>query len=117
MNDLHKRFALFLGLCIPSRLLLGYIAKILPSKFLPYMGVIMLIPVIGWSYIYLTGSRKSGIETLGAPIWWNDLRPLHAGLYFAFVLMAFNKSSHAYLPILFDTLIGLISFFKYHKIL
>jgi hypothetical protein len=117
MNDLNKRFALFLGLCIPSRFLLSYIAKILPLKYLPFMGIIMLIPVIGWTYIYLTGSRKIGMETLGAEIWWNDLRPLHAGLYFTFVLMAFNKSNNAYLPLFIDTFIGLISFFKYHKIL
>ena len=117
MNDLQKRFFLFLGLCIPSRLLLSYIAKIVPSNYLPLMGFIMLGPIIGWSYIYLTGSRKIGMETLGQPIWWNDLRPLHAGLYFTFVLMAFNKSHNAYLPLFFDTMLGLFSFLKYHKVL
>ena len=117
MNDLQKRFALFLGLCIPSRFLLTYISKILPSTYLPVMGFIMLGPVIGWSYIYLTGTRKTGMETLGASIWWNELRPLHAGLYFTFALMAFNKSSNAYLPLFFDTIIGLLSFLKYHQIL
>ena len=117
MNDLHKRYALFLGLCIPSRFLLSYIAKILPSKYLPFMGLIMLGPVIGWIYIYTTGSRKTGLETMGKPIWWNYLRPLHAGLYFIFVLMAFSKSKNAYLPIMFDTIIGLGVFLKYHKLL
>ena len=117
MNDLQKRFSLFLGLCIPSRFLLSYIAKKLPLKYLPFMGFIMLGPVIGWTYIYLTGSRKSGMETLGAPIWWNDLRPLHAGLYFTFVLMAFNKSYNSYLPLFIDTIIGLTAFLKYHKVL
>ena len=117
MNDLCKRFVLFLGLCIPSRFLLTYIAKILPLKYLPFMGFTMLGIVIGWTYIYLTGARKVGVETLGAPIWWNDLRPLHAGFYFTFVLMALNKSKNAYLPLFVDTIIGLIAFLKYHKIL
>ena len=117
MNDLFKRFTLFLGLCIPSRFLLAYIAKILPSRYLPFMGFIMLIPVIGWTYIYLTGTRNIGMETLGAPIWWNELRPMHAAFYFAFVLMALNKSTHAYLPIIVDTILGLLFFLKYHKIL
>lgn len=115
MNDLQKRIVLFLGLCIPSRLLIAYIAKILPSKYLPIMGILTLLPVIGWSYIYLSGIRKTGLETIGAPIWWNELRPIHAGLYFIFSLMAINKSENSYFVILTDTIIGLFAFLKYHK--
>ena len=117
MNDLHKRFALFLGLCIPSRFLLSYIAKKMPPKYLPFMGCIMLILVITWTYIYLSGTRKTGIETFGGEIWWNELRPLHIGLYFAFALMALNKSRNAYLLIMLDTILGLLFFLKYHKLL
>ena len=115
MNDLQKRILLFLGLCIPSRFLLAYIAKVLPLQYLPLMGILLLGPVIGWIYIYITNSRNSGLETFGAPIWWNYMRPIHAFLYFICALLAFNKNPRAYMLIIIDTIIGLLSFLKYHK--
>ena len=36
---------------------------------------------LGFITIYVFGWRKTGLETMGAPIWWNDLRPLHGALY------------------------------------
>ena len=87
MNDLQKRWAMFLGLCIPARFLLAYIASKLSPKHLKIMGIILTIPIVGWVFIYLTKSRQTGGETLGAPIWWDHLRPLHAALYFIFVLI------------------------------
>jgi hypothetical protein len=114
MNNLQKRFLLFLIVCIGFRSLFAYIAKTINTKHLPILGYISLIPAIGFSYIYITDSRKTGGETFGQKIWWNDLRPIHAFLYFVFAYMAIRKYKNAWLVLLLDVYIGLYSFIHYH---
>lgn len=116
MNDLQKRQLMFLGFCIPSRLLLAITAKYVSTFYLKIMGFFALIPVIGWIYIYLTGARKTGVETLGQPIWWNTVRPIHAGLYLIFSLYAISGNNNAYIALMLDVCMGLIIFLKYHNI-
>ena len=114
MNDLQKRFALFLFVCIGLRSLLVYIAKTTDVKYLQILGYLAIIPAIGFSYIFLTGSRKTGIEVLGDKIWWNKLRPIHAILYGLFAYNAINKNREAWIYLLIDVIIGFISFIAYH---
>jgi hypothetical protein len=116
MNSIQKRFLLFLIGCIGTRLLLVYITKNIDKKYLPYCGVIALIPAVGFLYIFLTGKRKTGGEVFGGKIWWNKLRPVHAFLYILFAIMAFREESNAYIPLLIDVSIGLIAFIYYHFI-
>ena len=114
MNNIIKRHLLFLFGCIMTRLFLVYLAKNFRDKNLMYMGFLGLIPAIGFSYIYLTGSRKTGGEVFGNKIWWNSLRPVHAILYFTFAILAINKNKKAYIPLLVDVNIGLFAFLSYH---
>lgn len=114
MNDLHKRWLMFLGFCIPSRYLIAYVLSKLSEAHLRIAGLVLLLPVLGFSYIYVTKSRMTGGETLGAPIWWDFIRPLHAGLYLVAALMALSGNSRAYIPILADTTLGLLAFLNYH---
>ena len=114
MNNLQKRFALFLFCCIGLRSLLVYIAKTVDVKYLQLLGYLAIIPAIGFSYIFLTGSRKTGIEVFGSKIWWNKLRPLHAILYGLFAYNAINKNRKAWIYLLIDVIIGIISFLGYH---
>ena len=69
MNDIQKRFVLFLLLCIPTRLFFVYYAKNTNTQLLKKIGYIALLPAIGFMYIYLTGSRKIGAETLKDSLW------------------------------------------------
>ena len=114
MNTIQKRFALFLFGCIGLRSLLVYIAKTTDVKYLQIMGYLAIIPAIGFSYIFLTESRKTGGEVFGAKIWWNKLRPVHAILYGLFAYNAINKNKQAWIYLLIDVIIGLISFIGYH---
>lgn len=114
MNNIQKRFLLFLIGCIGLRTLFVYIAKTIDSKYLPILGYIALIPAIGFSYIYLTDSRKIGGETFGEKIWWDDLRPIHACLYFTFAYMAITKDSRAWIILLIDVALGLSAFIYKH---
>ena len=68
----------------------------------------------GFIYIFLTGSRKTGMETFGDKIWWNDLRPVHALMYGLFAYNAINKNPNAWIFLLIDVIIGLFSFLIFH---
>ena len=108
MNNLQKRFALFLIGCMGIRFLFVYIAKTTDIKYLQLMGYLAIIPAIGFSYIFLTGIRKTGREVFGDKIWWNKLRPIHALLYGLFAYNAINKNRKAWIYLLIDVIIGLI---------
>ena len=71
---------------------------------------------LGFITIYVFGWRKTGLETMGAPIWWNDLRPLHGALYgIAAYQMSHGMNESAGKVIVLDTIIGLIAFlFHYY---
>lgn len=114
MNNIQKRFALFLLGCIPTRLAFVYLAKNISLQYLPLLGYLALLPAIGFIYIYLTGSRQVGGETFGDKIWWNNLRPVHALLYFYFAYNAIKMVRNSWVYLLFDVIFGLVSFLTFH---
>lgn len=115
MNNIQKRFLLFLLGCIPTRILLTYLVHTLPPKYLKILGYLLLFPAIGFTYIYLTNSRKTGGETFGSPIWWNSLRPIHAILYASAAYYAINNmNKKAAIALGIDVTLGVSSFLYYH---
>ena len=114
MNDIQKRFALFLVGCIGVRSLFAYIAWATPVSYLPWLGAAALLPAIGFLWIWATGARQTGPEVLGARIWWNALRPLHAALYLAFAAGAFLQHHSAWMFLAGDVVLGLASFLTHH---
>jgi len=122
MNTIQKRFILFLVLCIGIRVLLVFLAKKLKSLenllYLKVMGAFLIIPALGFFYIYATNSRETGREVFGSKIWWNSLRPVHGFNYLLFGLMALSNNkklySNAWIPLLIDVCIGLLAFLIYH---
>jgi hypothetical protein len=114
MNTIQKRFLLFLFGCIGTRSLFVYLAKIASKTYLQYMGYIAILPAIGFIYLFLSGSRKTGAEVFGDKIWWNDLRPLHGLLYSLFAYNAITGNNFAWIYLLIDVIIGLISFLVFH---
>ena len=116
MKNIYKRFLLFFLGCITIRSFLVYLATKLDKQKLKYMGYLALLPAIGFIYIYLTGSRKTGAEVFGGKIWWNNLRPIHSLLYFLFAYLAISNNRNAYIPLLIDVILGFFSFIFYHRI-
>jgi hypothetical protein len=114
MNNLQKRFLLFLIGCIGTRTAIVFIAKNATEKYLKYLGYLALLPAIGFIYLFLTGTRKTGAEVFGDKIWWNDLRPIHSLLYFLFAYNAIYGNKNAWKYLLADVIIGLISFLYFH---
>jgi hypothetical protein len=115
MNIIQKRFLGFF-ICISARSYLSYLAKYIDKRRLRWLGFIALLPAFGFFAIYIGKYRKTGQETFGQKIWWNNLRPLHSILYFIFAYLAINKNTLAYIPLVFDVIIGIIAFFHYHYI-
>jgi hypothetical protein len=115
MNQLQQRFLMFLVGCIGTRSLFVILAKYINTNYLKYLGYLALLPAIGFMYIYLTGSRKTGMEVFGEKIWWNDLRPVHSILYFLFAYNAIIGNNQAWIYLLVDVMIGLISFLVHHS--
>ena len=58
----------------------------------------------------------TGSETFGEKIWWNDLRPVHAMLYFLFAYNAIIGNQQSWIYLLADVLLGLISFLIHHYV-
>ena len=102
----------FLGLCIGARLVIAYVAYKLPKNMLPYAAAVALIVALSWLAIYIGnlrpfGGEAGGIDSGTKPIWWNEFRPLHAGLYIAFAALAFKKNRQAYKVLLADVGLGI----------
>lgn len=114
MNDIQKRFLLFLGGCIPTRIFFAWLAKTISPIYLPYLGYIALLPAIGFLYIWFTGSRQIGAEVMGSKIWWNNLRPIHAILYLIFAYNAIHLRADSYKYLVVDVTIGIVSFLFFH---
>ena len=105
---------MFLIGCIGTRSALVYIAKNTGDKYLPILGYLAILPAIGFMYIYLTGSRKTGAEVFGEKIWWNNLRPIHSIIYLLFAYNAINGVDTAWMFLLADVIFGLIAFLLFH---
>ena len=114
MNTIQKRFLLFLFGCIGTRSLFVYFAKNASKTYLRYMGYLAILPAIGFFYLFLTGSRKTGPEVFGDKIWWNNLRPIHGLMYALFAYHAINGNDFAWIYLLIDVIIGLVSFLIFH---
>lgn len=116
MNTIQRRFFMFLIGCIGTRILFAILAKNIDIQYLPVLGYIALLPAIGFMYIYITGSRTTGLEVGGEKIWWNSLRPLHSILYFLFAYYAITKNKHSWTFLALDVSIGLLAFIYHHYI-
>tara|TARA_B110000037_G_C16836669_1_gene390054 strand:- start:223 stop:570 length:348 start_codon:yes stop_codon:yes gene_type:complete len=110
MKTKIKRVLFYLFTCILVRTIIVILSKYLNKNNLKIMGYLTLIPAIGFILIYLTGSRKTGIEVKGNKIWWNNLRPVHSLLYFIFSFMAINKNQNSWMILLIDVMIGFFAF-------
>lgn len=115
LTPMQKRYLLFLGGCIPTRLALTAVAKYISPQYLPYLGLVTLAIAIGFLYLYFTGKRQTGFETQGAPIWWMRFRFMHGLLYLLFSVLAFMRYKNAYIVLLVDTIIGLGLFLNHHN--
>ena len=113
-NPIKLRFFLFLIGCIGTRLAFTTLAAFSKGLMLKILGVLALIPVIGWFYIIFIGKRDTGLEIMGGKIWWKNLRPIHMFLWATFSYLAITGNPRAWQVLLGDTLFGLSAFLVHH---
>ena len=116
MNKLQKRFINFLFLCIPLRIYLAYLSKNVKKENKKYIFIFYLLIGFGMLILFFGKYRKTGIEIGGDVIWWNHLRPLHAFIYLYFSYLYYINNDKAHEILIYDIVIGLVSFFNYHYI-
>jgi hypothetical protein len=110
---MDKRMFLFLFGCMGTRLGLVWFAK--KPEFLKPMAFLAAAISIGFMYIWANGLRKTGAETFGDKIWWNDLRPVHSILYAVFAVMDYNGNENSWKVLLLDITIGFTAWAR-HRI-
>jgi len=97
-----------------ARFGLAYIINQFGEQYSNLLSLLLVLPAIGFTYIYWNGLRKTGGEVFGEKIWWDHLRPFHALMYFLTAVLVYTKNKRAYLLIIADTLVGLCAFTRYH---
>ena len=114
MNNFQKRILLFLTFCIGTRCFLIFLAKNADNELLRLMGIFAFLLAIGFLYLFFTKKRKTGPETFGEKIWWNNLRPIHGILYLLFAFYAIKCNKNAWIFLLLDVIFGITSFLIFH---
>lgn len=110
MNDIQKRFVLFLFFCIPLRLFIAY--SVYKRDHVDLFKFILLFIGLGFVRNYALDLRKNGF--FGGEIWWNNLRPLHALNYLLAAYMLHKNIKRPEYVILFDTIVGFLKFLSYY---
>jgi hypothetical protein len=114
MDNRHKRILLFLFFCIGTRALFTYVVAKHEKKYRLGVTILLLIPAIGFGYIYANDLRKTGREVFGDKIWWNYMRPFHSLMYFLTAYLVNLGHEKAFYPLALDTIAGLRAFTLYH---
>ena len=109
----QQSILLFLFGCIPARIGLAILPAYIDKESLFYYGLILLLPAIGFLYLYFTHSRQTAFEA-GGKTWWSELRLIHGLLYLAAAIYAIQMKNVASIPLTIDVLFGLTVFLNKH---
>jgi len=105
MTSIANRKLLFMFGCVPIRVFLIYIAKKASRDQLRLLSIPALLISISFMYQQKKG-KKFGF--FGGPVWWH--RNIHAVIWFIFAILAYKKTQTAYIALIVDLIIGIISF-------
>ena len=100
-----NKYYIFLFGCLGLRFLLALLAKYADNKLLRYMGLLSIIPALGFIFLYIFDLRKTGFEA-GGDIWWRNLRPIHGGLYLLFAILAIRGFRKSWIILTIDVFLG-----------
>ena len=103
----------FILACIPTRIIIALIAMYINKDYLPYYGLILLGPALGFLYLYFSNLRLNAPEA-GGITWWANLRIVHGLLYLTAAILAFQKDPLTWSPLAFDVIFGLLAFINNH---
>ncbi len=100
---------LFIFLCIPVRLLISTLPLNLSVDYLRLLGVISLIPAVGFFYYY----SKDDVNNFGQDVWWQAIRPVHGALWLlAGILALFDKPELSSGFFTIDVIVGILALYS-----
>jgi len=112
MLNIYTRTLLFLLLCIPIRLFLVILPKILLDTkpiYLYYFSFVLLAISLGFLNLYFNNLRLNAFES-GGMTWWSEYRLVHGGLYFIAFIYAFQMKKITFIPLLLDVIFSILLF-------
>ncbi len=123
--DIDTRKLLFLGLCIPARLVLSILPKmkVFLGKYLKsytdiaykLFGIVILCMSLGFLYLFFLNKRLDAGES-GGKTWWHNLRLIHGINYLCAAIYIFvDKTEYASIPLGIDVLFGLFAHLNHHN--
>ena len=105
----------FIFLCIPARIFLAYISRIIPDKYLKIYGILLLLMGLSFLYLFITNSRLNAPEA-GGKTWWSQFRILIGFFYITAAVYSFQgKRDLIWIPLAIDIIFGIIIFVMHHK--
>lgn len=114
MLSKNQSILYFLLGCIPIRLLIVAIAFYINKQYLPYLGIALLFPALGFLGLYFLNIRMNAYEA-GGKTWWAEFRLIHGLLFLCASIYAFQSKSITWIPLLLDVIIGFVLFINQHK--
>ena len=118
--SLTRRMILFLIGCMGARIMIAVIAKYIGENvnwLLPVLGLMALMPALGFITQFVFGLRETGRGAAGGKIWWANMRPIHGVLYLLFAMFAFRRKVFAWRVLLIDAFIGLLAWGHHYYLL
>jgi len=116
MNKMNKMNSIlaFIFLCIPARIFLAYISRIIPDKYLKIYGILLLLMGLSFLYLFITNSRLNAPEA-GGKTWWSQFRILIGFFYITAAIYAFQGNRNLiWVPLAIDIIFGIIIFIMHH---
>ena len=114
MLSKNQSILYFLLGCIPVRILIVLLAFYINTQYLPYLGIILLFPALGFLGLYFLNMRMIAPEA-GGKTWWAEFRLIHGLLFLCASIYAIQSKSNAWIPLLMDVIFGFIAFIHHHK--
>ena len=108
-----NRSNIFILLCIPCRLLIAHVAKIISDKYLKKMGYVYGLLSIGFMYAYLNNMQNT--PGINGHIWRQNIRPVFSLIYAGFSILAISKNTNSYKLLYVDAIFGILSFLMLKK--
>ena len=104
-----KSILYFLLGCIPIRIMIAWLPTIIDKSFLPYYGILLLMPAIGFLTLYFGNMRLVANEA-GGKTWWAEMRLIHGLLYLCAAIYALQQKILAWVPLTIDVIFGFFAF-------
>jgi hypothetical protein len=113
MFPINRHTLLFLFACIPVRIIIALMPLYFDSSYLPYYGSILLLPALGFLYLYFNNLRLNAPEG-GGNTWWAEYRIIHGMLYLTAAIYALQEKKLVWVPLTIDVALGIVLFlFRY----